>query len=340
MNATSLNDTVEFPHWAPLTAVNVIIFIGVLLPTTLIMNISVLVALIKSKIKYKPMLVLFGSLLIGVCIDKVIICVGQCVISPSAFRYCHCVKLTVLLFQASRVFFTVYSTIIVTCLSLSQLCLVKRILSNNYKQPLICLVISFLVSAFWTLAYIVGNVLSKLPFGCYTFCTIPVGVSVTMVTVISFSVFTLAPAFIITIVTSIWSLRIFKKSFIVRSDNKNEIALNRRMILLPILMAVLLVCNSLLAYIATITSTTILNNSDVGYFYGNWSNIIACLEYALFDIFNGLSFPLVLLYLYTHVRDTWKRLVCKLLCCKHAQALGSQNNTQNNTQITLNSPAR
>ncbi len=339
MNATSLNDTVELPHWASLTVVNVIIFIGVLLPTTLLMNISVLVALIKSKVKYKPLLVLFGSLLIGVCIDKVIICVGQCVISPSAFRYCRCVKLTVVLFQAPRIFFTVYPIIIVTCLSLSQLWLVKGKLSNSYKQTVICLVISVFVSAFWTLVYIVRNVLSKLPFGCYTLCTVPVGLSATMVAVIYFSAITFAPAFIITIVASIWTFRIFKKSFILQSNTKNEIALNRRMILLPILMAILLVCNSFLAYIVTITSTAILSNSDVVYFYGNWANIIASLEYGLFDIFNGLSFPLVLLYLYTQVRNTWKRLVCKLLCCKCTQALGSQNNTQNNTQITLNSPA-
>ena len=191
-----------------------------------------------------------------------------------------------------------------TCLSLSQLCLVKGILSNNHKQTVFCLVISFLVSAFWTLVYIVGDVLSELPFRCYTVCTVPVGVSVTMVAVISFSAITLTPAFIVTIVTSIWTFRIFKKRFIVRSNNKNEIALNRRMILLPILMAVLLVCNSLLAYVAAITSTNILNNSDVGYFYGNWSNVIASLEYGAFDIFNGLSFPLVLLYLYIQVRET------------------------------------
>ncbi len=56
-----------------MTAVNVLLFICVVLLTTLLMNISVLVALIKSKVKYKPLLVLFGSLLIGVCIDKLII---------------------------------------------------------------------------------------------------------------------------------------------------------------------------------------------------------------------------------------------------------------------------
>ena len=318
MNATFLNDTVEFPHWAPLTAVNVLLFIGVLLPTTLLMNISVLVALIKSKVKYKPLLVLFGSLLICVCIDKLIICVGLCVISPSAFRYCLCAKLTIILFQASRVFFTAYSIIIVTCLSLSQLCLVKGILPNNYKQTIICLVVSVLVSAFWTLAYIVGNVLTTdSQIGCYTPCsTVSAGFTTTMLIVTCFSAITLAPAFIITIVASIWTFRIFKKSFILQSSNKGEIALNRRMILLPVLMAILLVCNSLLAYVVTLISTTILNNSDVMFFYGSWSNVISSLEFGTLDIFHGLSFPLVLLYLYTQVRDTWKMLVFKSLCCK------------------------
>ncbi len=110
MNTSVVYGTVEFPPWRVLTAVNIFLFVGVLLPTTLVMNISVLIALVKSKVKYKPLLVLFGSLLISVCIEKLIVCVGQCIISPNAFRYCQCDMFAVILFQVSRVFFgTLYN---------------------------------------------------------------------------------------------------------------------------------------------------------------------------------------------------------------------------------------
>ena len=88
-NVMNSTDAIEFPLWIPLTTVNLFLFIGVLLPTTILMNVSVLVALIKSKVKHKPLLVLFGSLLIGVCIDKLFICVDQCVNSPASIRYCQ-----------------------------------------------------------------------------------------------------------------------------------------------------------------------------------------------------------------------------------------------------------
>ena len=135
----------EFPHWAPLTAVNVLLFICVVLPTKLLMNLS--------NQEQGQVQALAGPLWIPFdwCLYRRTdyICIGQCVISPSAFRYCLCVNLTVLLLQAPRIFFTVYPIIIVTCLSLSQLCMliVKGILSNGYKQTVICLVvISILVS--------------------------------------------------------------------------------------------------------------------------------------------------------------------------------------------------
>ena len=142
-NAMNATDAIEFPLWIPLTTVNLFLFIGVLLPTTILMNVSVLVTLIKSNVKHKPLLVLFGSLLIGVCTDKLFICVDQCVNSPASIRYCHCTRWTILPLQAPRVFFTVYSIVAVTCLSVVQLLTMKgkRI---SYKHSYFFTAITFL----------------------------------------------------------------------------------------------------------------------------------------------------------------------------------------------------
>ena len=319
-NAMNATDAIEFPLWIPLTTVNLFLFIGVLLPTTILMNVSVLVALIKSKVKHKPLLVLFGSLLIGVCIDKLFVCVDQCVNSPASIRYCHCTRWTIVPLQAPRVFFTVYSIVAVTCLSVVQLLTMKgkRI---GYKHSYFFTAIAALVAFFWTVVFVITNGLARYPVHCHIFCyenESPEGrniVTAFFIVVICFVVFTMTPAFVITILTSIEAFRIFKRSFIVRSENRIETSLNRRMMLLPVLMAVLLVCNSILSFFFTTFTGYILKQAGVETFYGNWANIVSKYEYFILDMLHSLFFPLVLLYLYISVRKTWK----KLFLCKNEQ---------------------
>ncbi len=319
-NAMNATDAIEFPLWIPLTTVNLFLFIGVLLPTTILMNVSVLVALIKSKVKHKPLLVLFGSLLIGVCIDKLFICVDQCVNSPASIRYCHCTRWTIVPLQAPRVFFTVYSIVAVTCLSVVQLLTMKgkRI---GYKHSYFFTAITALVAFFWTVVHIITNGLARYPIHCHIFCyenESPEGrniVTEAFIAAICFVVLTMTPAFVITILTSIETFRIFKRSFIVRCENRIETSLNRRMILLPVLMAVLLVCNSILSFFFTTFTGYILKQAGVETFYGNWANIMSKYEYFILDMLHSLFFPLVLLYLYINVRKTWK----KLFLCKNEQ---------------------
>ncbi len=315
--SATLNDTVEFPPWRQLTAVNILLYVGgVLLPTTLVMNISVLIALMKSKVKYKPLLFLFGSLLVSVCVEKLIVCIGQCIISPNAFRYCLCDIWIVLVFQVPRVFFATYSIIIVTCVSLMQLCLMRGNLVNDLKH-ISFIMISVFMAIVWTFIVFFGNVLSNDPTFCYVYCTLsPFGLlRVNAKVLLSYIAFTLMPAFVITIIASIMALRIFKKKFIFRPDSKNEMELNRRMLLLPFLMAILQLCNSVIVHFVTVTSSAIVSTSDVGIYYGSVANVFACFEYFLCDIVHCLFFPLTLLYLYADVKKLWKKLMCKKCCC-------------------------
>ncbi len=319
MNTTGLNDTaVEFPLWKPLTAINLLLFVGVLLPTTLLMNISVFIALIKSKVTYKPLLVLYGSLLLGVCLDKLIISVEQCANSPAAIRYCHCGRWRMIPLQAPRVFFAVYSMVVVNSLSILQLLVIKR-KQNSYKQTFFCMAISILVALFWTVVFIVTNGITAYPIHCNVFCYGSSQIekssifSESFITLVSFLLATLIPALIITLLSSVWTLQIFRKKFIVKSENQNEVELNRRMLLLPLLMVILLLCNSLLSIVLSSVTGLFLRQAGVKLFYGNWANITSKYEYFALDMLHSLSSPLVLLYLYTNIRKTWKKLFsCKL----------------------------
>lgn len=114
-------ELVEFPLWAPIVAIDLILYLGILAPSSIFFNITVFVALIKSKIKQKPMLVLYGSLLLSLCVDKLLIFLFQVVTIESTIRYCICMQPVLVFGVILRAFFGTYSIVIITCQSVLQL---------------------------------------------------------------------------------------------------------------------------------------------------------------------------------------------------------------------------
>ena len=320
MNITiPLNDSLEFPLWRPLVAVRLSLSIGVLLPTTLFFNISLFVALVRSTLKHKPLLVLYGSLLLGLCVDKLLICVDQSVNSPSIISRCDCMKLTLVFLSLPRVFFVVYSVVVVTCQSVLQLLIMKgrQEWQNSYKRSIGCLILSAAVATFWTVAFFINNILSEFPLHCHSLCAsspnnrdFVSSMDASLFIVVAYVVFTLAPAFVVTITTSIWAFLVFKKKIMVTGSK--DLKLSRRIFLLPVIMVFLLFCNSLLSYLATVVSDRVLDRAGLEPFFGNWANYLSSLLYFMLDMLHALSYPLLLLFLYTGLRRSWKSLFsCK-----------------------------
>ena len=315
--SASLNDSLEFPLWRPLVAIQLSLFWGVLLPTTLFFNISLFVALVRSTMKHKPLLVLYGSLLLGLCVDKLLACVQETVNSPSSIGYCVCIDLANVLLLLPKIFFSVYSVVVVTCQSVLQLLIMKRRHSwqDSTKRSIGCLIVSIAVATFWTVIYFISNMLSKFPNFCHFFCqtsqsTNPAFVSsfnaVTMFAVVAYVVLTLAPAFIVTITTSIWAFLVFKQKFMATSER--DAAFSRKMFLLPGIFVFLLFCNNLLTYLIILLGQYTLDRTTLEPFYGNWANLLSQLLFLVLDILHALSYPLALLFLYTRLRKTWKSL--------------------------------
>ena len=314
-----INGTLEFPLWRPLIAISLSLYIGVLLPTTLFFNISLFVALVKSSVNHKPLLVLYGSLLLGLCVDKLLICVDRSVNSPSIISRCDCMKLTLVLLSLPRVFFVVYSVVVVTCQSVLQLLIMqgRQEWQNSYKRSVGCLILSAAVATFWTVCFFIANILSEFPLHCHSFCasspsnqTVVSTIDASLFVVAAYVVFTLAPSFLVTLTSSIWALLVFKKNFMVVS--KKDAGFSRRILLLPVTMVLLLFCNSLLSYLVAVVSDRVLDRANLGDFFGIWANYLTSLLYFVLDMLHALSYPLVLLFLYTRLRRTWKSLFsCK-----------------------------
>ena len=304
------------------------------MPITLFFNISLFVALLKSTMKHKPLLVLYGSLLLGLCVDKLMACVNESVNTSRAISYCVCSELTLVMLTLPRVFFVVYSVVVVTCQSVLQLLIMKGYeeLQDSFKRSIGCLITSAAVATFWTVCFIISNVLSEFPHHCHSFCESPQSVYVismeyaSLFVVTAFVVFTVAPAFVITILSSIWAFLIFKKKFMAASEK--DTAFRRKMFLLPVLMVILLICNSLLSYLITAMLNKLLYRMSFGSFFGNWANFFVSLGYLVLDILHALSYPLVLLFLYARLRKTWK----SLFSCKKQYSDNKDNSQSHKSQ--------
>ena len=82
----------EFPYCMATThiAIDIIIHFAVMLPSTLFWNLTVFTALIKSKLSNKPLTVLYSSLLLVLCMDKIAQAIATATISPDILRFCIC----------------------------------------------------------------------------------------------------------------------------------------------------------------------------------------------------------------------------------------------------------
>ena len=318
-NESAVDELLEFPFWKPLVAVNVLLFVGILVPVTLFVNLSVFVALFKTDTTNKPLLILSGSLLIGLCIDKLFVCVDQVVNSPTIIRYCICMDLSLAFLSTPRAFFIVYSVIAVTCQSVLQLLVLtgRKKWRTSYKRSLACVLLSATVAMFWTSLFLASNLVSESPLHCQSFCTTPDNftsaqhVDFQWFVVGGYALFTLAPAFIVAMVTSIWALVLFKRKITLRTDSKDS-GLNRKLILLPLLMVFLLTCNSLMSYLLADLTALILKEANLEPFFGNWANYTSDIEYFILDLLHGLSYALILIYLNSALRATWRRLLYKM----------------------------
>ncbi len=117
--------TQEFPYWKPLIAIEIILNFAVILPSTLFWNLTVFTALIKSKLSNKPLTVLYSSLLLVLCMDKIVAGIVTATISPDVVRFCSCNILTDSFLLAFNGFSVVFSTLIITFQSLLQLQIIR-----------------------------------------------------------------------------------------------------------------------------------------------------------------------------------------------------------------------
>ncbi len=141
--------TQEFPYWQPLLAIEIVLNYTVILPSTLFWNLTVFAALIRSKLSNNPLTVLYSSLLLVLCVDKIVAAIITATFSPHAIRFCTNILTAAFLFSFTA-FSTVFSVLIVTFQSLLQLQIIRgKKQWNSYGWVILFIGVSALTGIFW-----------------------------------------------------------------------------------------------------------------------------------------------------------------------------------------------
>ncbi len=300
----------EFPYWKPLIAIDVIIHFVVLLPSTLFWNLTVFTALIKSKLSNKPLTVLYSSLLLVLCMDKIVQAIYSATISPDMLKFCICDILKNSILFSFTAFSTPFSVLIVTCQSLLQLQIIRgKKQWNSYGRIIPCIGICVLAGTFWYVVIFLQDILlpaSSNP--CQPLC-IQNSTSVLEATNITLGIYfvsTLIPSSIMVIVTSIWSAQIFKKMSIQQKIQDYN-SLNKKLLFMPILMVFLIVCNGLIGYLMGVAISEVIKLAGVEDYLGNWAYFARRMSYGIISCLHGVSYPITLLYFNTKLRKNWTK---------------------------------
>ena len=303
----------EFPYWQPLIAIDIIIHFAVLLPSTLFWNLTVFTALIKSKLSNKPLTVLYSSLLLVLCVDKIVQAIYTAIISPDMIKFCICDILPSSILFSFTVFSTSFYVLIISCQSFLQLQIIRgKKQWNSYGRIIPCIGICVIAGMFWYVVVFLQDILLPASNPCQPLC-VQNGTSVSETANISLSIYfvtTLLPASTVVVVTSVWSAQLFKKISIQQKIQEYN-TLNKKLLFMPILMVILIVCNGLIGYLMGIAISEVIKLAGVEDYLGNWAYFARRMSYAFISYLHGVSYPITLLHFNTKLRKNWKKYLTK-----------------------------
>ncbi len=205
-----------------------------------------------------------------------------------------------------------FSVLIITCQSLLQLQIIRGNKQwNNYGRIIPCIGMSVLVGMFWIVVIFLQNILLRASTNpCQSLC-IQNSTSLMEVENISigiYFVFTLLPTSIIVIVTSVLSVKLFKKMSI---QQKIQHYNNKKLLFMPILMVILIVCNGVIGYLHD-GHCNFRSDKASGSERLPWKLGLFRKSFGFINCLHGVSYPITLLYFNTKLRKNWKKYFTRI----------------------------
>ena len=308
-SSNNINQLVEFPYWQPILAVilstSTISLCGIIL-----FHILVLVALLRTKKKsFKPLDVIHLSLLVSSVLEDVLRIVLDILYSPPVFRYCVCPSVLGTIIGVVTTFFTVYRPVAFATLAVFQFFVIsgkKKII--NVKAACGMIVLSVGISLIYVASTIRLFHESEERIFCYeSYCPNSRSESAFSDLVMIFIIVTLGsflPSLAVVFIMSAWSCLVFKKYYTGGDDQ-----LNRRMLSLPVVMPLALIGSSILEGIVILTIAEVFFVLPLGVYFPYWLLTTQSVVLISSKFFTRLTYPFVLIYTHTHIREAFKQML-------------------------------
>ena len=305
---TTSNLMGEFPFWRLTLGITLFIYILVLGGIILILYLSILVALLKSKNeRHNPLKIVHISLLMTPILESILQILFYAVYLPSIYRHCVCSRLVGVLFLSINVVLSVYQAIAFTGLGVLQFLVVlgkERFV--NLKSACGVIALSAGISLIPVIEVVRLLHDSSEQFVCYDILCpssrSQSGDSVYINVLVSTALGYLLPSLIVVIIVSTWSFVVFKKYYIGEDDQ-----LSRRMLSLPIVMPVVILASTVIELISRI----LLGQGSalsLGDYFPYWILFIQSQLLIFITFITRVAYPLMLIYTQPHLRQVFKKL--------------------------------
>ena len=303
---------VEFPYWQPILAVilstSTISLCGIIL-----FHILVLVALLRTKKKsFKPLDVIHLSILVSSILEDVLRIILDILYLPSVLQHCVCPIVLGTIITVVSIYFIVYRPVAFATLAVFQYFVIsgkKKVINVKAACGMIALSVGISLIFVASTVRLVHE--SNDRVYCYeSYC--PNGRSesafsdfIKLFTILILGSF--FPSLIVVFIMSTWSWLIFKKYYTGGDDQ-----LNLRMLSLPVVMPLALIGSTILEGTVILIIAEIFIRLPLGVYFPYWLETAQAVVLISSKFFTRLTFPLLLIYTHTHIREAFKQLLRRL----------------------------
>lgn len=300
----------QFPFWQSTLAIWTITII-LIQPTVIAIDLTLLVAMLKTKVLRHPLNFIHMSILISQISSRLVFFVSYLAYIPPGWKDCNCSVFGSSLNHSLYVFVTVYEPIAFAFLSCLQLLQIKGKRKRLAVVAVISICISIAYSAIFPIELIAFQ--AKQNFQDLLLCSQvclsdqqdqTLAVSSAFVPVfLSFIPLAWIPSLATVIITATWSCVIFKKSY---TGGNNQ--LNKRILSIPLVMPIVIIATNLFAgFIIRALTSEILLRLPFGAFRRYWVGFIQLEFTFILDAFSGFFYPILLLYLMPPLRQAIRK---------------------------------
>ena len=317
----------EFTHWKSTTAIVLVSRLLFSAPITLLVNLSIIITIFKTKSLRRPLNLIYLSLLFLNCLIIIPDIVTTCVFIPVVLRYCECDQSTSLVYLIIEGIFFIYFPLNFACVGVFQVLILKGKKSLvTYRitiaAVITCVVITTLVATEGTIAINLAGQTHVCSGVCPSYSTRNFdGFAIAYA---SFVVICFLPSLIVVVFCTIWSCIIFKKNYIGDNDG-----LNRRMLSLPIVIPLVLILPSVLNdFILPPIEVWLKSSRPIDHPY--WIIFTRFIAFQVYEITAKICYPLLLLVLHPKIGRNWKTLIFTN-CIEMNNQVGPMNTSSANS---------